>query len=439
MAEHRRGGDDRVRLLQRLGRHVHRLPIEEEGAGLKEADSGPRRPLLVERHGELDLHRSLVRPLGEGEHRANRLVHGRILEVEERREREDARPVGSDARREPVGLRVVRGGEAREDAVLLRLRESGFHQVLGLRHGVVRRRRAHVHGPEPGLRRAQEIARRRDRRIRPRVGRRVAPRDAAVHDRLPQAERQDRHALLRARRARGVDVPRARHAREIGIEARAVAPADDLLHDDGHLLLHRPAGRRPVAPRAFEERGGPDELDRLGQAPKAALGVVLVVGDHLRGVDARERTPQRVFQEAGGADRERLADALDEAAQVADDRGRDGGALERAGQRLVAGLRADDLPEPVLVEESIEDVGGEDREARDSDVERRMLLPAPSLFQRALHARQAGRLASQRPVADPGEVFARLEEPPVELRERRTRQIQPRSLQACATRLIAIT
>ena len=99
-----------------------------------------------------------------------------------------------------------------------------------------------------------------------------------------------RHAILGALRAHGVVVVRLGDAAHDGVEAVTEPLPDDLLDDDGHLLVVGFVGSaREVLPRVAPERRGVDRLDPSKHLREPPLGVGVVVGQHVGRVDARER------------------------------------------------------------------------------------------------------------------------------------------------------
>ncbi len=60
---------------------------------------------------------------------------------------------------------------------------------------------------------------------------------------LPESERQVDHAVLRPRVAGAVEAVRPDHAGQVRVETVAVAPPDDLLDQDRHLLVLDRRGR----------------------------------------------------------------------------------------------------------------------------------------------------------------------------------------------------
>ncbi len=89
------------------------------------------------------------------------------------------------------------------------------------------------------------------------------------------------------------------HPRHVRIEAVSVAVPDHFLDDDRHLLVGAGSLRGAnVTLRVAEVGGRIDELDGLHQLAEPGVRVRLVVGDHFRLVNPRERAKQRVLQQA---------------------------------------------------------------------------------------------------------------------------------------------
>ncbi len=250
-----------------------------------------------------------------------------------------------------------------------------------------------------GLGRVEQLASREangGRGARPR--RRVASssarrRRSSCRGRAPGRPRRPRAA----RRRPGRSCTSAPTPGDVGVEAVAVPAADDLLDDHRHLLVRRGAAGRARGRRARREEGrGVDELDRLDQPAEARLGVGLVVGDHLRGVDAGERLVERVLEQARGAHRQRRVHLARRAPQVADELGRQvaprwkacGDAASSAGASSTSARR------PLRVDEGVEDVGGEHRPAR----ARRRSKPATAQARRPRAASSTSRRAQQQPL-----------------------------------------
>jgi hypothetical protein len=120
-----------------------------------------------------------------------------------------------------------------------------------------------------------------------------------------------------------------------------MSAAHHLLHDHGHLL--RPFRRAHGLAVCFgrgEEGGGVDELHRFGEPEEAVVGHVLVVGDHLGGIDPGERVGQGILQKGRGAHGQRRARPLHQGEQVAQHLSRKLGPLEGVGDLVVGVVRS---------------------------------------------------------------------------------------------------
>ncbi len=112
----------------------------------------------------------------------------------------------------------------------------------------------------------------------------------AVDDRSPHPERHGHDPVLRAARAGGIEVVRARHAGEVGIEAPPVLGADDALDDHRHLLFLEAVGRHLQEGLGLLGEGrGVDALDRLDQLDQTLLRIRITVRQHVGAVNAGER------------------------------------------------------------------------------------------------------------------------------------------------------
>ncbi len=191
----------------------------------------------------------------------------------------------------------------------------------------------------------------------------------------------------------------------------------------------------------MEERRREDELDRVDQALEPTGHVRLVARDHLGAVDAREGPAQRVLERARGAAGERHACVVGHRAEVAEPLRGEGGALEGQGDDLVRGPFLEDRPQAVAVEERVEDGRGHDAEGGHVEREARDLEVGPPLVQDPGGGDEPPGLAAERARPDPADPARRVEEPALEAGDVLARRVhtQPRSRQAWATRLMAIT
>src|SRR3984885_4146384 len=100
-----------------------------------------------------------------------------------------------------------------------------------------------------------------------------------------------------------IEVVRTHDAREVGVEALSVQLADNLLQNHSHLFFFQAIRRGAnVGLCVLAESRGIDALDRLREFVEARLQAWLLVAEHERLVDTRERLVLRVFQEARRAD-----------------------------------------------------------------------------------------------------------------------------------------
>jgi hypothetical protein len=216
-----------------------------------------------------------------------------------------------------------------------------------------------------------------------------------------------------------------------------VALPDDLLDDHRHLLRRRRSINR-VAIRSCggEERGRIDELDSFDQPAEARVGGVLVVGDHLGGVHPGERVRQRILQQRRRTDGERRVHLFYQTAQIAHQLHGEIRELKGVGDPVVGGSGLRDRREVVPLHEGVEHVGADDRQPRQHDADLREGPRTQTRQDRVAGQGQAQRLAAQGAGTDAREGLVAGKEASVEAGEH---QIQPRSLQAEATRLTAIT
>ena len=120
---------------------------------------------------------------------------------------------------------------------------------------------------------------------------------SSVNDVFPQSEGDVHDAVLRLLVVDGVVVHRARHARDMRIEACAVCLSHHLLYDDRHLLLvYDIACRRHVCFRILVEDRGIDSLDGVAQHLQSLFGVA-ERRNHVCRIDAGERLVVRILQE----------------------------------------------------------------------------------------------------------------------------------------------
>ena len=105
----------------------------------------------------------------------------------------------------------------------------------------------------------------------PRVAGAEGQRAFSVHHRAAQTQGHGDDAVLGLHRGRRIEVVRARHPRDVGIEAAAVRDPDHLLDDHRHLLFFEAVRRDlEVVLGVLREGGGVDPLDRASPAAAGA-------------------------------------------------------------------------------------------------------------------------------------------------------------------------
>ena len=124
--------------------------------------AGPS-PSSRERHRELDLDRAAQRVRHSASSDRRRSFSAVLLQHEQRREGERARPADAHAHRQPVGLRVVGGRDVAQRLVLLGVLAGCPAPGTRSRRPGRRRAAAHVDRPEVHLRLPHQLA---DRRVR---------------------------------------------------------------------------------------------------------------------------------------------------------------------------------------------------------------------------------------------------------------------------------
>ena len=159
---------------------------------------------------------------------------------------------------------------------------------------------------------------------------------------------------------------------------------------------------------AAEEGGGVDQLDGVGQVAEAGVHVLVVVRDHLRGVDPGERLVEGVLQKARGAHRQRHADVLDEVAQVAHQGRRQAGLQEAAGDAPVGGLVGGKLQQVVLPDEGVEDIGADHQRFGDGQGDVREAVLGDVAGEDLVDEGQAARFAADGAAAQPHESMVSL-------------------------------
>jgi len=199
--------------------------------------------------------------------------------------------------------------------------------------------------------------------------------------------------------------------------ALAIAGPDHLLNDHRHLLvaarLSCPGG---VALGPPEVGRGPDQLHRLDQLGESGVGIGLVVGGHLGGIDPGEGTIEGVLEQARGPYRQRRLDPLDQGAEIADELRRQIGLQEGSRDSLVLDIGQRQVQEVVAAQETVKDLGREHHQPRDRDLDPEHRLGVELLGQDIGDADQAMGLATELAVTDAAERRPGLVEGPVEPR-----------------------
>ncbi len=226
---------------------------------------------------------------------------------------------------------------------------------------------------------------------------------AAVDDGLAEAEAHEAHPVLRLLPTERVVVERAGDAGGVGVPVGAVLASDDLLDDDGHLLiLVEVVGGPGVLLCPPEEGRRPDGAHRVAKLLQPML-IGSAVRDHGGHVDAGVRLVVGVLQEGGGADTDRLVDCLYDGLEVGDQLLTEWLGEEDLQERLVAHITGRDLLEVVLFNEAGELVGGEHHGAGDGEVDGGILLGNLGRAQDHVDEGEAASLAAERAIPDPAE------------------------------------
>ena len=367
--------------------------------------------LSVAQHdGELDLDLCAHGPPPHLQQLLQDLRQGECACLEHARERHQPLAVAP----EPVVDHVVAGHvhrpHRRQGAVTLGRGQVQQRQVEVVARAGILPGPADVDGEELALALAQPVVERAELGQRQRPRRAEAQRLAPAHHRAPEPQRHRRDAVLGLEVARRVVVRRQADAREVRIVVVLVPPADDLLHDDRHLLLlDAVGGRLDVALGRARVGRGVDQLDGVAQLVQAHLQVGMVVGQHVGGVDAREGLELAVLQQAARANRQRVAHLVQERLEVAVDlrrqlvrqAGLDHLGIVQVGQHLLA--------QRPLVQERVEHVRADDGGGRHADDGAREPVVQPVAVQQRVDEGQPAPLAAERTAADAHERAERVE------------------------------
>lgn len=115
----------------------------------------------------------------------------------------------------------------------------------------------------------------------------------------------------------GIVVHRSQHTGDIGVEPVAILLADDLLKNDGHLLLVDDVARsRHIRFRVLEEHRGVDTFDGTGQHPQH-LVLVVEPWNHIGVVDSGKGLIMRILQKRRRPYGDRTLRGVEESEEVA--------------------------------------------------------------------------------------------------------------------------
>ena len=169
-----------------------------------------------------------------------------------------------------------------------------------------------------------------------------------------------------------------------------------------------------------------DEFDGRAKVSQATLGRVRAVGQHASAVDPGERLVVRVLEQARGADRQGVTDAIRQRSQVAHDRRRQLRPQKRGVDLSVRHVRQGKRPQIVLREESVEDLGAEDDGGRDKDAN--PLRPLGPAREEAIDEPETAPLAPHGTAADPREATEVLQIRAREIDDHAATRVRPQPL-----------
>ena len=309
-----------------------------------------------------------------------------------------------DAVADNLVYRVEGRGDIGQRTVGIGLLHAQFHDIEAVVDLEVAADVAHVEGIEAGLRVAQcRLHLRGLQHLLGMIGR-DAQRLSAVDDILAQSQSQRGDTLLGGLVADGVVVQRTEHARERGIIAVTILTADDLLQDDGHLLLVDDVLRGyHICLRVLVVHRGVDALDGTGQHAQHLI-LVVQIGYHIRTVDAGEGLVVAVLQERTGTDGNRRLDSIEEGEEVGYQRVGKLRTEEVLQDFLVGGIAQGYGVEVVLLHKLVEEVGTEHDGLRYRHLGTLVLVQLGVALDDAVEEGQAAALAAERAFADAGEV-----------------------------------
>ena len=296
----------------------------------------------------------------------------------------------------------VRATDVFQDAVLVCARDrqlSVVAVIVDLHLGCGRFDQ--IQGVKGPLRFLQVFGGARYHRVHFGVGRAVTIDLLAIDDDFAKPQRQADRSFFRQHRIIWVVIVRLRHAGNHRIIQVAEPVADQLLNQHRHLFLFYPnVSVLGVLHRRLVEHRGIDQLDRIGQLPQAHLRIFVAIGHDIGFVDSSERQHAGIFQDTGGADRQRCFDALGQDPQIFLDHRR-----QLTGQKMPGNLRlvrslGDKLIHPVIGNEFFKHIAADDERPRHFHLDILVLLTQKRLGDHRVHKSDAARLAAHRSGAE---------------------------------------
>ena len=243
---------------------------------------------------------------------------------------------------------------------------------------------------------------------------------------LAEPEGHRRDPVAGDERRGRVEVLRAGGAGDVRVEPVPVGKADDPLQDDRHLFLLQPVGGAvEEIPDAGEEQRGIDLPDGPAEGLQPVARRPGAVREQQGLVHPAERQVGGVLQQAGGADRHRIPHRLGVAAEIAGRLLGEGGAVEALPQfGLALGFEGEG-EEVVLLQEAVEDAGGEDHRLRHRDYRAGVPVGDSGTAEHGVREGEAARLAAHGTAADAQEGRARIESLAGEVGDHRAAPLPP--------------
>src|SRR5215469_12112754 len=159
------------------------------------------------------------------------------------------------------------------------------------------RRAIEVQGAEFCLGVSEDVLDRRELRQIPRIFRAEADAFATVNHGSSQPECDCCDSIRICHRLNRVEIMRSDHAGKVRIKTWAMQRADDLLQNHGHLFFFQTIrGGAHVRLSMLAESRSVNSLYRLGEFLESNLQLRLLIPQHERFVNTRERLVLRVFQ-----------------------------------------------------------------------------------------------------------------------------------------------